>query len=71
MLKSGKFWFLVLLASAGTVSAQTPIERGKYLVEGILICGNCHSPRAAGGVIFNLMFSAFAAALSKPLWGDE
>ena len=33
------------------VQAQDSIERGRYLVEGILTCGNCHSPRAPGGVV--------------------
>jgi mono/diheme cytochrome c family protein len=32
-------------------AAQSPQERGKYLVESILTCGNCHSPRGPGGVI--------------------
>ena len=36
---------------SATAQAQTPVERGRYLVEGILTCGNCHSPRGAGGVI--------------------
>ena len=31
--------------------AQAPLERGKYLVEGILTCGNCHTPRGPGGVL--------------------
>ena len=34
-----------------TAQAQTLVERGRYLVEGILTCGNCHSPRGPGGVI--------------------
>ena len=29
---------------------QTPIERGSYLVNSILTCGNCHTPRGQGGV---------------------
>ena len=33
--------------------AQDSIERGRYLVEGILTCGNCHSPRGPGGVVDN------------------
>jgi mono/diheme cytochrome c family protein len=32
-------------------SAQTQLERGKYLVEGILTCGNCHTPRGPKGVL--------------------
>jgi mono/diheme cytochrome c family protein len=30
--------------------AQTPVERGSYLVNGVLTCGNCHTPRGPGGV---------------------
>ena len=30
--------------------AQSPLERGGYLVNGILTCGNCHTPRGPGGV---------------------
>jgi mono/diheme cytochrome c family protein len=37
--------------SSTMAAAQTPVERGRYLVEGILTCGNCHSPRGAGGAI--------------------
>ena len=33
------------------VQAQDSIERGRYLVEGVLTCGNCHSPRGSGGVV--------------------
>src|SRR3954453_11451305 len=40
---------LVLLMS--NALAQTPLERGKYLVEGVLTCGNCHTPRGPGGVL--------------------
>ena len=37
--------------AAATAHAQGSIERGRYLVEGILTCGNCHSPRRPGGVV--------------------
>lgn len=40
---------LVFIAAAAR--ADTPMERGKYLVEGILTCGNCHTPRGPGGVL--------------------
>ena len=43
---------LAILALATTdVHAQAPLERGRYLVEGILTCGNCHTPRGPGGVL--------------------
>jgi mono/diheme cytochrome c family protein len=47
----GKLWFAAFAAAATTAWAQTPLERGKYLVEGILTCGNCHTPRGPGGVL--------------------
>ena len=48
-----KLFALACLAAAvfsGSASAETPIERGAYLVNGLMTCGNCHTPRAAGGV---------------------
>ena len=47
----GKLALAVLAILATNVHAQTPLERGKYLVEGILTCGNCHTPRGPGGVL--------------------
>jgi mono/diheme cytochrome c family protein len=45
--------FLVVLAlslvMAGPATAQTPVERGKYLVEVLGACGNCHSPKTPTG----------------------
>ena len=34
---------IILMATAA--AAETPVERGRYLVEAVLACGNCHSPR--------------------------
>ena len=36
--------------SAAAPAAQTPVQRGGYLVNGILTCGNCHTPRGPAGV---------------------
>jgi len=47
-----RLWLAALaLAATQAVCAETPLERGKYLVEGILTCGNCHTPRGPGGVL--------------------
>ena len=35
---------LVLLMSATACGAETPLERGAYLVDVVGACGNCHSP---------------------------
>lgn len=42
--------FGVLLAASGSASPQASDERGSYLVNGILTCGNCHTPKGQGGV---------------------
>jgi mono/diheme cytochrome c family protein len=42
-------WMLPLLAVSGGAMSQSPAERGGYLVNTIMACGNCHSPRDADG----------------------
>ena len=42
---------LGLALAAISARAQPAVERGRYLVEGILTCGNCHSPRGPDGII--------------------
>src|SRR3954467_10663193 len=46
-----KLWIAAVALAITPATAQTPVERGKYLVEGILTCGNCHTPRGPGGVL--------------------
>jgi mono/diheme cytochrome c family protein len=38
-----------LLAASNSATAETQVERGGYLVNSIMACGNCHSPRDAEG----------------------
>jgi mono/diheme cytochrome c family protein len=40
---------LLLSGVFGSAMAQSRVERGKYLVNTIMACGNCHSPRDANG----------------------
>jgi mono/diheme cytochrome c family protein len=51
MIRFGTWLIAALSMAAGAAAADTPLERGKYLVEGILTCGNCHTPRGPGGVL--------------------
>src|SRR4030088_2942196 len=37
-----------VVAAAGSAAAQSPVERGRYLVTGAGACGNCHTPRQQG-----------------------
>ena len=45
--------FFLLLASVSLLlapaKAETPVERGSYLVNTILACGNCHTPKTPEG----------------------
>jgi mono/diheme cytochrome c family protein len=40
---------VVLLIGCNSAVAETPAARGSYLVNTIMACGNCHSPRDADG----------------------
>ncbi len=41
---------LTLAAAAGAANAQSDlVKRGDYLVNGILTCGNCHTPKGPTG----------------------
>jgi mono/diheme cytochrome c family protein len=40
---------VALFAGFNGAMAQSPVERGNYLVNTIMACGNCHSPRDASG----------------------
>jgi mono/diheme cytochrome c family protein len=40
---------LLLLATSSGAMAESPSERGAYLVNTIMACGNCHTPRDADG----------------------
>jgi mono/diheme cytochrome c family protein len=50
MIRNGLIGIGVVLAAMTGAEAQSPVERGSYLVNGVLTCGNCHTPRAKGGV---------------------
>jgi len=43
--------------AAGSAVAQTQVERGKYLVESIMGCGNCHTPMGPNGPIMDKALS--------------
>jgi mono/diheme cytochrome c family protein len=39
----------IVISILQPAAAQTPVERGSYLVNTILACGNCHTPKAPDG----------------------
>ena len=56
-MRRGLGWLglgLVLLAAglwAAPGRAETPSERGRYLINGIVACGNCHTPQGPDGPV--------------------
>jgi mono/diheme cytochrome c family protein len=56
------FAFVALAAATGFANAQSDlVKRGDYLVNGILTCGNCHTPKGPNG---DVMDKAFSGGLS-------
>ena len=55
----GKFaaCLAAMLLASGACLAQSPIERGSYLVNTIMTCGNCHSPKGPPEVVAGKEFS--------------
>jgi mono/diheme cytochrome c family protein len=49
MFRIGIVCGVVLSAACSGAAAESPTERGDYLVNTIMACGNCHSPRDADG----------------------
>ena len=51
--------FVALLAAgpATTAVAQTPVERGSYLVNTVMTCNNCHTPMGPNGPQFDKALS--------------
>lgn len=51
-MASVRIFLLLVLSSCAAISqahAETPVERGSYLVNTILACGNSHTPKTAAG----------------------
>ena len=47
----------VAVAVASSAAAQTSVERGSYLVNTIMTCGNCHTPKGPPAAIAGKDFS--------------
>ena len=68
--------FVAIASSMCAAHAETPLERGTYLVRGLVGCGNCHTPKGpdgralqdqelSGGVVFKeLAFEAIASNIT-------
>lgn len=55
-----------LMAAASGAWAQTPVERGAYLVNGILGCGNCHTPQGPRGLVMERQLAGGVQTFDGP-----
>jgi mono/diheme cytochrome c family protein len=58
----------VLCGAATTAVAETPIERGSYLVNAVMACDGCHTPRGPGGLIMERRFSGGSIVWDGPAY---
>ena len=62
MIRIGSLALVIGAVLSSPVSAQSElVERGDYLVNGILTCGNCHTPKGPSGEIRDKAFSGGAS----------
>jgi hypothetical protein len=49
--------FVALLAAPTAAMAQASLERGRYLVDTVMTCHNCHTPMGPNGPQFDKALS--------------
>src|SRR6476659_8117418 len=57
-----------LAATAGSAHAQTPLERGSYLVNAVMACDGCHTPRGPTGFVMEKRFSGGSQTWDDPAY---
>ena len=57
-----------LLQHSEIAAAETPLERGAYLMHGIVACGNCHATRDAAGKVEPGMELAGGTVFDAPVF---
>ena len=68
MVRSVITCIVAFIAAASGASAQTPVERGGYLVNAVLACDNCHTPRGKSGLIMEKRFSGGSQTWDTPAY---
>ena len=55
-----------VLMGADNASAETRLERGKYLMQSIVACGNCHTPKGPNGEIPGMELAGMSPLEDNP-----
>ncbi|MGH8661940.1 MAG: c-type cytochrome [Burkholderiales bacterium] len=57
-----------LIAASGGAAAQTLAERGDYLVNAVMACDGCHTPRAKAGFVMERRFAGGSQVWETPAY---
>ena len=57
MLKFAITCVVAFFAACSGAMAQTLVERGAYLVNAVMVCDGCHTPRDQNGLVMDKRFS--------------
>ena len=63
-----KFVLIVTLALATSAAAQSSLERGDYLVNAVMACDGCHTPRGPTGFVMEKRFSGGSQTWDDPAY---
>ena len=59
---------IVFALAANAAFAQSPVERGSYLVNAVMACDGCHTPRGPGGFLTDQRFSGGSQTWDEPAY---
>lgn len=59
---------VVVITAVSQASAQSAVERGNYLVNAVMACDGCHTPRGPGGLIMEKKFSGGSQVWDTPAY---
>ena len=61
-----KFVFIPILALTTSAAAQSSLQRGDYLVNAVMACDGCHTPRDSSGFVMEKRFSGGSQTWDAP-----
>ncbi|WP_448202648.1 c-type cytochrome [Azospirillum sp. sgz302134] len=66
LLRCGVAAATVVLCLGSAAKADTPLERGKVLMNGIVACGNCHTPQGPDGPVKGMELAGGTPFVEQP-----
>lgn len=63
-----RFFPLLLVFGISNAHSETALERGTYLVQSIVACGNCHTPKGPDGDLPDKELAGMAPVEANAMW---